>query len=90
MYETIKIQNKINGNSLDKKLPTIISSPKKLESLSGLGETNPKILNPRDTWDNPDEYDAQAKKLIQMFIKNFEKFKENVDNNIKSSGPKAF
>ena len=47
LFETIKIQNKTNGNSLDKKLPTTISSPKKLESLSGRGETNPKILNPK-------------------------------------------
>ena len=31
------------------------------------------ILDPRNTWDNPQAYDAQAEQLRQMFRDNFEK-----------------
>jgi len=44
------------------------------------------ILNPRATWPNADEYDAQAKKLAGMFRTNFEKFGAESDA-IKSAGP---
>jgi len=45
-----------------------------------------QVLNPRGTWPNPDEYDAQAKKLADMFRKNFEKFGAESDA-IKAAGP---
>jgi phosphoenolpyruvate carboxykinase (ATP) len=31
------------------------------------------ILNPRDTWDDPEAYDAAATRLRDMFRANFEK-----------------
>jgi phosphoenolpyruvate carboxykinase (ATP) len=46
----------------------------------------PEILTPRWTWDDPDAYDAQAKKLALMFRKNFEKF-GSVDAAIAKAGP---
>ena len=33
-----------------------------------------EVLRPRDTWSDAAAYDAQAKKLAEMFRKNFEKF----------------
>jgi phosphoenolpyruvate carboxykinase (ATP) len=44
------------------------------------------ILRPRHTWKDPGAYDAQAKKLAEMFRRNFEKF-GNTDPAIVAAGP---
>lgn len=38
---------------------------------------DPKILDPRDTYANPEEWNEKAKKLAEMFIENFKKFENN-------------
>ena len=48
-----------------------------------------EILDPKNTWIDKDSYDLSARKLAQMFIDNFEKFK-NVSQDIKNAGPKIF
>ena len=48
-----------------------------------------KILNPRDTWADKAAYDAQAKKLVAMFIENFAQFADHVDEGVRQSAPKA-
>jgi phosphoenolpyruvate carboxykinase (ATP) len=45
------------------------------------------ILNPRGTWADGSAYDAQAGKLVQMFIENFEKFGAHVDPDVKAAAP---
>jgi phosphoenolpyruvate carboxykinase (ATP) len=42
-------------------------------------------LNPRDTWADKDGYDAQAKKLVSMFVTNFDKFMDHVDENVRAA-----
>ena len=37
-----------------------------------------EVMRPRDTWSDTAAYDAQAKKLAEMFRKNFEKFGSNI------------
>ncbi|NWH07079.1 MAG: phosphoenolpyruvate carboxykinase [Alphaproteobacteria bacterium] len=46
-----------------------------------------KILNPRDTWADKAAYDAQAAKLVQMFVKNFEKFEAHVTPEVRAAAP---
>ncbi|HJQ20114.1 MAG TPA: phosphoenolpyruvate carboxykinase (ATP) [Gemmatimonadaceae bacterium] len=46
------------------------------------------VLRPRDTWQDQRAYDAQAAKLAQMFVKNFEKFGAYASEAVKSAGPK--
>src|SRR5690606_9969376 len=47
-----------------------------------------EVLNPRNTWDNKEEYDAKAKELAQKFIKNFEKFADHAGEEILAAAPK--
>jgi len=46
-----------------------------------------EILDPKNTWIDKDSYDLSAKKLAQMFVENFNKFK-NVPQEIRKAGPK--
>ncbi|GGA90329.1 phosphoenolpyruvate carboxykinase [ATP] [Brucella endophytica] len=45
------------------------------------------ILDPRSTWTDKAAYDAQAAKLVGMFITNFEKFEAHVDTEVKGAAP---
>jgi phosphoenolpyruvate carboxykinase (ATP) len=45
-----------------------------------------EVLDPRGTWPNPNEYDAQAKRLAEMFRKNFERFGDE-SHAIREAGP---
>jgi len=45
-----------------------------------------EVLDPRGTWPDGAAYDAQAKKLAEMFRKNFDRFGETADE-IRQAGP---
>ncbi|MEO7713099.1 MAG: phosphoenolpyruvate carboxykinase (ATP), partial [Gemmatimonadaceae bacterium] len=47
-----------------------------------------EILDPRGTWGDSAAYDSQAKKLADMFRKNFEKF-GGVATKIREAGPQG-
>ncbi|MGM0745223.1 MAG: phosphoenolpyruvate carboxykinase (ATP) [Bacteroidota bacterium] len=48
-----------------------------------------EILVPKNTWNDPSAYDAQAKKLGSLFNKNFEKYKADSSMEIIKAGPKV-
>ena len=47
------------------------------------------ILDPRNTWSDKAAYDAQAQKLVRLFIDNFAQFEAHVDANVIQAAPKA-
>ena len=51
-------------------------------------EVPSEILQPRNSWINKDEYDAQADKLANLFDKNFDKYKAESSKEIVNAGPK--
>lgn len=48
---------------------------------------DPAILDPRQTWSDAAAYDAQALKLADMFVANFEKFEAHVDPAVRAAAP---
>jgi phosphoenolpyruvate carboxykinase (ATP) len=46
-----------------------------------------EVLTPRSTWADGAAYDAQAKKLAEMFRKNFEAFAAQVPSSVAEAGP---
>jgi phosphoenolpyruvate carboxykinase (ATP) len=47
----------------------------------------PSVLDPRETWADKRAYDAQARRLVQMFVANFEKFENDVGAEVKAAAP---
>jgi phosphoenolpyruvate carboxykinase (ATP) len=46
-----------------------------------------EILDPKQTWDNPDDYDKKAKDLAERFIKNFKEYADEVPAEVEREGP---
>ena len=54
------------------------------EAVAGVDAT---ILNPRETWADKAAYEAQARKLVSMFVKNFDTFKAHVATDVMDASP---
>lgn len=48
-----------------------------------------EILNPRNTWQDKEAYDAKAKNLADQFVANFGKYSKGVNDEILSAAPYA-
>lgn len=46
-----------------------------------------EALRPRDTWTDGAAYDAQARRLAEMFGKNFKSFEAETDESVRHAGP---
>ena len=44
-----------------------------------------KLLDPRQTWADAEAYDAQARKLVEMFSKNFAQYVPHIDDDVKAA-----
>ena len=84
---TRKIVDAILDGSLDNaEYETIpyfnLAIPKALDGIDS------KVFNPRNLWDNPEEWDKAAKNLAEKFIKNFESFTDNEEGKrLVAAGP---
>lgn len=47
-----------------------------------------EILNPRDTWTDKEAYDKKAAELAGLFVKNFEKYADQANEEILAAAPK--
>jgi phosphoenolpyruvate carboxykinase (ATP) len=45
------------------------------------------ILTPRETWSDKQAYDAQASRLVRMFVDNFAQFESHVDADVRDAAP---
>ncbi len=70
------------------------STPREVDPIFGLASPTDvqgvpaEVLTPRKTWRDPGAYDTQARKLAEMFRRNFEKFGK-MDPAIVTAGPKG-
>ena len=48
-----------------------------------------EVLTPRKTWPRAADYDAQARKLAEMFQANFKDFEAEVPDAVRTAGPHA-
>jgi phosphoenolpyruvate carboxykinase (ATP) len=53
------------------------------------GDIPASVLLPRNSWSDPSQYDAAAKKLAGMFVRNFETYASVAGENIRAGGPKV-
>lgn len=79
------IDNILSGDIL--KAPTETLTGFNFKIPTKLAGVEDKLLNPRETWQDPKKYDAALQKLIGDFKQNFEKFKGVADKIIKEGGP---
>lgn len=56
---------------------------------SSVPDVPSKLLIPRNTWESPEAYDEQARKLVQMFHENFDKFKDEASDHVLMGMPKV-
>jgi phosphoenolpyruvate carboxykinase (ATP) len=47
-----------------------------------------EVLNPGNTWNNKNDYDKMAKKLVEMFVNNFKEYEADTAIEIIAAGPK--
>ncbi|MEN8191339.1 MAG: phosphoenolpyruvate carboxykinase (ATP) [Bacteroidota bacterium] len=74
--DTRGIIDAILDGSIDN-APTKMISVFNLEAPTELPGVDPAILDPRDTYENPSEWDKKAEDLAGLFIKNFEQYTDN-------------
>ncbi len=55
-------------------------------SCEGVSES---VLFPRNSWEDKDAYDVQAKDLAARFATNFKQYEESVEEDVRKAGPKV-
>jgi phosphoenolpyruvate carboxykinase (ATP) len=85
--DTRRIIDAILDGSIDK-APTEMIPYFNLEVPTELHDVDPGILDPRDTYSDPAEWDRKAKDLAQRFIANFQQFTDTEEGKaLVASGP---
>lgn len=48
-----------------------------------------KVLNPRNTWKDPNAYDKKARELAKMFNENFKEYEQDTTSEVKAANPRV-
>ncbi|MFW6314374.1 MAG: phosphoenolpyruvate carboxykinase (ATP) [Desulfohalobiaceae bacterium] len=48
-----------------------------------------EILNPKNTWKDPEAYDQKGRELARLFQENFQRFESEVSDLVREAGPKV-
>jgi len=48
-----------------------------------------ELLQPRQTWQDPEAYDRQAAALAQKFVQNFQEYAQYVSADVRAAGPRT-
>ncbi len=48
-----------------------------------------QVLQPRNTWPDPEEYDRKARQLARQFARNFAKYEKDVPEDVRAAGPRV-
>ena len=87
--DTRRIIDAILDGSIDK-APTRLIPYFNLEAPTELHDVDPGILDPRDTYDDPAEWDEKARDLAERFIKNFQQFTDTEEGKaLVAAGPQV-
>ncbi len=57
-----------------------------LEIPKAVPDVPAEVLSPRNTWKDPEAYDARARELAGMFAENFRQFEDSVDAAVREAG----
>ncbi|MBI3751822.1 MAG: phosphoenolpyruvate carboxykinase (ATP) [Chloroflexi bacterium] len=75
----------LNGELKD--VPTIVDPIFRVAVPATVPGVPTEVLFPRDTWADPDAYDAAAMKIAHMFHENFEAYADGVSEAVRNAGP---
>ena len=59
----------------------------RLQVPTTLGDINPEILNPRNAWEDKEDFDKTRDKLAGMFIDNYKKYQDGKHTDFSEFGP---
>ena len=71
--------NKIDHENVEKLNRLNLVIPKSVDGVDKI------LLNPKNTWESPEDYDEECEKLCERFKENFKKY--DVEEKISSAGP---
>jgi phosphoenolpyruvate carboxykinase (ATP) len=69
-------------------VPTVVDPIFRVAVPTACQDVPPRLLQPRSTWSDPDEYDRTARRLARMFADNFAGFDGAVASEIREAGPR--
>jgi phosphoenolpyruvate carboxykinase (ATP) len=85
---TRSVVDAIHSGTLDD-APTTVDPVFGFDIVTACPDVPDAMMQPRETWDDKNAYDAASKKLAMLFAENFKEFADGVDASVLAAGPKV-